>query len=247
MKNINNQIGEGSALKIDLGCGSAKREGFIGLDYVAAPGVDHVLNLTRDRLPFDDDTVDHVFSAHFLEHLVEPNHIFQEIARVCRDGAKIEFWTPYAFSKDAFLYGHVVFLTERPWLHFCYDHRDAHLDLLRGRWLLSNIDYVVLPEIELELAKQGFSVDFAIRYFHSVVTEFGVEIEFRRNLEIPPVMPVRTYSHSRYGERFPLVDKSRGATPGRVVDIDLSDYTDRLATYRKKRNEYLRARLKCVA
>jgi SAM-dependent methyltransferase len=204
MEKINNKEGGNSTLKIDLGCGGAKREGFIGLDYVSAPGVDYVLDLTKDRLPFDDNTVHHVFSAHFLEHLAAPNHIFQEIARVCRDGAKIEFWTPYAFSKDAFLYGHVTFLTEQQWLYFCFYNRDNHLDILGGRWLLKNINYVVPGDVEAELTNRGFSVNFALRYFHSVVTEYGVEIEFRRDLEVPPVMPTRTFSHSRYGERFQI-------------------------------------------
>ena len=246
MQNINNLSNGASELKIDLGCGSAKREGFIGLDYVAAPGVDYVLNLTKDPLPFEDNTVDHVFSAHFLEHIVEPNHIFQEISRVCRDGAKIEFWTPYAFSKDAFLYGHVIFLTEHPWLHFCCYYRDAHLGLLRGRWQLNNINFVVAPEIEIELADRGFSADFAIRYFHSVVTEFGVEIEFRRNLDVQPVMPVRTYSYSRYAERFPLVDKIRGATPEKTAVPDMGVFAGRLEAYRIKRDEYFGAALKCA-
>ena len=191
-------------LKIDLGCGSAKRAGFVGLDSVAAPGVDHVLDLTRDRFPFDDNTVDNVFSAHFLEHIGAPNHVFQEIARVCRDGARIEFWTPYAFSNDAFVYGHVTFLTEEPWLHFCCYFRDAHLEMLRGRWLLRNINYVVSPDVERDLAHRGFSLEFAVRYFKSVVTEFGVEIDFTRDLGVPAVDPIRTYSHSRYGERFLL-------------------------------------------
>lgn len=203
MQNAAKQFNE---VRIDLGCGAVKREGFIGIDYKAAPGVDYVLDLNKDRLLFDDNTVDHVFSAHFLEHLMAPNHVFQEIARVCRDGAKIEFWKPYAFSKDAFLYGHVTFLTELPWFHFCYKHRDTHLGIWGGRWILKNINYVGPRDIERDLANHGFSVDFAIRYFHSVVNEFDVEIEFRRDLDVPPVMPYRTYSHSRYGDRFSLLD-----------------------------------------
>ncbi len=79
-----------NGLKIDIGCGNNKREGFIGLDYAASPCVDYVLDLTNDPLPFEDHTVSHVFSAHFLEHIHAPNHIFQEIGRVCCDGAKIE-------------------------------------------------------------------------------------------------------------------------------------------------------------
>jgi hypothetical protein len=99
-----------------LGRGSAKWEVFIGLDNVAGPGVDHVLDLTKHRSPFGD-TVEHVFSARFLEHLKAPNHVFLEIARVCKDEAKIEFWTPYDFSNEAFLCGHETFLTEVHWMH----------------------------------------------------------------------------------------------------------------------------------
>ena len=205
-----------SAIRIDLGCGEAKREGFIGLDNQMAPGVDYVLDLTKDRFPFDDGSVDQVFSSHFLEHIAAPNHVFQEISRVCKDGAKIEFWTPYAFSNEAFLYGHETFLTEEPWMHFCYSHRDTHLDLLRGRWLLLKINYIVSPETEQEILNQGFSMDFAIRYFKSVITEFGVEIEFRRDLSVGPVVPRRTYSRSRQGERLALEDDhARGPRPAR--------------------------------
>ena len=207
VENRSKQFAGTPGLKIDLGCGNAKRDGFVGLDYVAAPGVDYVINLTNERLPFEDNTVDHVFSAHFLEHIGAPNHIFKEIARVCRDGAKIEFWTPYAFTNDAFLYGHVTFFTEQQWLYFCYYDRDYHIDLLGGRWLLRNINYVVSTQVESELSNKGISVDFALRYFKSVATEFGVEIDFTRDLKVPAVMPIRTYSHSRYGERFVLSEQ----------------------------------------
>jgi SAM-dependent methyltransferase len=192
------------SIKIDLGCGGSKREGFIGLDYVAAPGVDHVLDLTNDRYPFDDDSVDHVFSSHFLEHIAAPNHVFMEIGRICRDGGTIEFWTPYAFSNGGLMYGHVTFLTEGQWMYFCYYHRDVHFDMLRGRWLLKNINYVVAPETVGELAAHNTAVDFAVRHYNNVVLEFGVEIEFRRDREVPPIMPARTYSSTRDGERISL-------------------------------------------
>jgi SAM-dependent methyltransferase len=194
------------ALRIDLGCGGSKREGFIGLDSVNAQGVDFVLDLTKDRLPFDDGTVDHVFSSHFLEHIPVPNHLFQEIARICKDRAKIEIYTPYAFSSPAFLYGHVAYLAERQWFYFCCQdpNRDFHLGILGGRWLLHNIHYVVPEQVQWEILDNNFSIDFAIRYFKDVVEEFGVEIEFRRDLSLPPIMPRRTYSNSRYAERVAL-------------------------------------------
>ena len=191
-------------LKIDIGCGSNKREGFIGIDYAKNPGVDFVLDLTNDPLPFGDRTVDHVFSSHFLEHVHAPNHIFSEIGRVCRDGAKIEIWTPYAFSNEAFMYGHVTYLTEEHWNHFCYLHRDYHLEMLKGRWVLQNINYVISEESHAELKMAGFPIEFAIKYFKSVVLEFGVEIRYNIDLATPANQGSRTYSYSREGVRSPV-------------------------------------------
>ena len=195
-------------LKIDIGCGSAKREGFVGVDYVAAPGVDYVLDVTHwvPDLPFPrQDSVGHVYSAHVFEHIAVPNHILSEIGRVCRDGANIEIITPYAFSDSAFVYGHVTFLTEMPWLHFCFSHRDTFVDMLKGRWLLRKINFIVTAETEAEVRSHGFSIDFAVKYFKGVVLEFEVEMEFRRDISVPAVLPERTYSNARFGPRFPLL------------------------------------------
>jgi SAM-dependent methyltransferase len=188
-------------VRIDLGCGNNKREGFIGLDFVDAPAVDHVLDLTQDRYPFDDSSVDEVFSAHFLEHIAMPNHVFGEIARIARDGARFEFWTPYAYTDEAKLHGHLHELTEEEWLHFCVLHRDAHQEMLGGRWLLHRITFVVLPHTVWDLEANGVTVDFAIRYFKGVVVEFGVEIEYQSDLDTPVPPLTRAWSTTRFGER----------------------------------------------
>jgi SAM-dependent methyltransferase len=194
-----------TGFKIDIGCGSAKRDGFIGIDYVAAPGVDAVVDVVREPLPFPDDSVSHVYSAHVFEHIADPYYIVHEIGRVCADGAQIEIITPYAFSDSAFVYGHVSFMTEMPWMHFCVSHRDSHVDMLGGRWQLHNINFVILRETEQELRDHNFSVDFGIKYLKGVVLEFQVDMEFRSDLSVQPIIPTRTFSYSRLEPRFPLL------------------------------------------
>jgi predicted SAM-dependent methyltransferase len=54
-------------LKIDLGCGPHKREGFTGVDCLPFPGVDIVTDL-RQRWPFDDNAVSEAHMSHALEH-----------------------------------------------------------------------------------------------------------------------------------------------------------------------------------
>jgi SAM-dependent methyltransferase len=197
--------------RVDLGCGSAKRPGFIGLDCIDLPGVDHVLDLTTEPLPFADRSVDEVYSAHFLEHVKEPNNIIRELGRVCRDGAHIEFWTPYAFSNEAFLYGHEAFLTETVWYHFCVSHRDVFVDMLQGRWQLESVTFVIKPDVHEELDSHGVPLDFAVKYHKGVVEEFGVKIRFRTDLAAPVIDPVRLWAHGRFGDAHVLASGAPAA------------------------------------
>jgi hypothetical protein len=56
-------------VKLDLGCGTMKKEGFVGVDSRAFPGVDVVCNLGRDVWPWPDSSVDEVSCQQMLEHL----------------------------------------------------------------------------------------------------------------------------------------------------------------------------------
>jgi hypothetical protein len=76
--------------------------------------------------------------------------------------------------------------------------------MLGGRWLLNAINYVVLPEVEKDLARQRVPLPFAIKYLKNVVHEFGVDITFTRILDTPPTQPVYTISRTRFGDRTPL-------------------------------------------
>ena len=56
-------------------------------------GVDHVENNIVDvhcdlngRLPFDDNSIDAVFSQHCIEHLKDRDHVFWEIHRILKFG-----------------------------------------------------------------------------------------------------------------------------------------------------------------
>jgi SAM-dependent methyltransferase len=200
-------------VRIDLGCGNAKQPGFLGLDAFPGEQVDHVLDLTTDRYPFDDGTVDEVFSAHFLEHIDEPNHVFREIGRVCRDRARISFWTPYAWTDEAFLYGHLHGITEDLWEQFCVHHRDEYLPMLGGRWQLQTVIYVVEEAVIADLTAHGVDLDFGIRYLKGVVKEIGVEIEFRRDLAVGAIAPMRCTAPSRTGPRRSMTEPAVAGAP----------------------------------
>lgn len=79
---------------IDLGCGARKREGHIGVDTAQLEGVDIVCNL-EEGIPFEDNTIDGIYSNFFFEHVSNVIFLFQEIYRICKKDAIIEFRVPY--------------------------------------------------------------------------------------------------------------------------------------------------------
>jgi hypothetical protein len=88
-------------LRLDLGCGERKREGFVGVDRVERPGVDVVADL-EERLPFDDNSVIEAHCHSVVEHLRDPISFFDEVHRVLHASGKLTVYVPH-FSNP---YGH---------------------------------------------------------------------------------------------------------------------------------------------
>jgi len=90
-------------LRIDIGCGKNKKEGFIGVDQYKIPGVDVVTDL-RKRLPWKNDTVDEVHCSHFIEHLEKDERVafMNELYRVMKKGAKATLIAPHWCSNRAY-------------------------------------------------------------------------------------------------------------------------------------------------
>lgn len=95
--------GKHEPLRLDLGCGSNTREGFIGVDNAKNCTAKIKHDLTVTPWPFESDSVDEVSSSHFLEHLTGPERIIfmDELWRVMKVGAKATIQVPYWASMRA--------------------------------------------------------------------------------------------------------------------------------------------------
>ncbi len=74
-------------IRIDIGCGKNKREGFLGVDILPFEGVDVIMDAGNKKWPFEDNSVDEVHASHFVEHLLpkERIHFVNELQRVLKN------------------------------------------------------------------------------------------------------------------------------------------------------------------
>jgi hypothetical protein len=91
-------------VKIDIGCGPNKKEGFVGVDQYPFPGVDHVVQIGKAPLPFEAESVDEVHASHFVEHLTaaERCYLMNDLFRVMKPGAKMSMIVPHWGSNRAY-------------------------------------------------------------------------------------------------------------------------------------------------
>jgi len=90
-------------VKIDLGCGSAKQPGFIGVDLRKLPGVDIVQDL--EQFPWKgipDEVAQLVMASHVVEHINPAKFGFvkfmDEVWRILKPGGQFMIACPYAGS-----------------------------------------------------------------------------------------------------------------------------------------------------
>lgn len=96
-------MNEEKKVKVDIGCGENKREGFIGIDIKPGKGVDIVASALN--LPFEENSVDEIYSSNLGEHLLpEEMKIFlDEIYRVLKKGGEASLRIDRDFTKKRLL------------------------------------------------------------------------------------------------------------------------------------------------
>ena len=108
-------------MKLNLGCGAMKVEGYVNIDERESVNPDLVCNIF-DGLPFDTESADNIIAKDFLEHIPPDKVVFvvEEIWRVLKTGCLFESFTPDcehgqgAFQDPT----HRSFWCENTWLYY---------------------------------------------------------------------------------------------------------------------------------
>ena len=90
-------------VKVELGCGPSKKEGYIGVDLLALDGVDYVADFNKGLAFIPDNSVDEFFSSHLFEHIEDLDLLMSEIHRVLKPNGVNKlivphFTNPYYYS-----------------------------------------------------------------------------------------------------------------------------------------------------
>lgn len=182
--------------QLELGCGRNKREGFFGIDILEAPCVDLVMDYENNPLPFENDSIDYVYSSHSFEHITRHPQVFRELLRICRHDATMEIWTPYGKSDDGMLFGHHTFFSESSFKHICYEYDRFYLGDQHGYFLWERSHYNLHPGILEGLRDTRISLDFALTHMFNVALEWGVFLRVKKDAPHAPGLqyPIREYS-----------------------------------------------------
>lgn len=89
-------------MKLHLGCGFDYRKGWVNVDRLRHVKVDVLHDLDEYPYPFAGNTFSVVYSDGLVEHLDDLIMHFEEIWRICKKNAKIEFKVPFALSQNNF-------------------------------------------------------------------------------------------------------------------------------------------------
>lgn len=95
----------GNLVKLNLGCGAFKKEGYVNLDCCDSLKPDVVHDLNKFPYPFENNRFEFIEADHVLEHLSDPFGAMKELNRILKAGGELIIKVPH-FSRGFMHPGH---------------------------------------------------------------------------------------------------------------------------------------------
>lgn len=88
--------------KLNLGCGTDIKQGWINLDSADLPGIDVIHNIEISPLPFEDNQFDEIRCDNILEH-VEYINVLKDIHRILEPKGILKIRVPHFTSRNNYV------------------------------------------------------------------------------------------------------------------------------------------------
>lgn len=135
--------------KLNLGCGTDSKKGYVNLDKEKIKGVDVVHDLDKYPWPFPSDYFEEVYGQDVIEHVRDLFRAMDEIHRICRKSALVRLIVPYWHSSAAFYPNHNYFFNVDSMKMFTEPKRtyDKHygFKIEKIRLIPSKIGWIIPP------------------------------------------------------------------------------------------------------
>ena len=95
-------VPRGGGAVLDVGCGSSKFPGAVGLDISPDTEADIVADLDDFPYPIESDSFDEILCQDVIEHVASPVQTMTELHRIGRPGARVLIRTPHFSSVLAY-------------------------------------------------------------------------------------------------------------------------------------------------
>ena len=135
-------------MKLNIGCGTDIKTGWINHDLVQLEGVDVTHDLTQFSWPWKNEQFEEIIMKDVLEHLPDTIKTMEELYRITKPGAKLLIAVPYWNSYEAITDPtHKVFFNELTFEFF--DPTKLRCQrrpyYTHARFKISKIGYVIKP------------------------------------------------------------------------------------------------------
>lgn len=82
-------------MKLNIGCGTDLREGYINIDKEKFEDVDKVMDLDKYPYPFKSNSIDKIIAFNVIEHVNDFERCFVELTRILKSGGIISIKVPH--------------------------------------------------------------------------------------------------------------------------------------------------------
>lgn len=167
---------------LDLGCGTAKVRGAIGVDIIPLAGVDVISDLRIFPYPFADNTFDEIYLNDIIEHIPDTIGVMEEVFRISKPNGRIFIrvvnWNSHYTAMDP---THVKAFTEHSFDFF--GKREIRSYYTHARFNVVNVEYQFNCDAE-KLLRSKRLLKFLSNYLCNILEGLNFELQTRKKIDI---------------------------------------------------------------
>jgi SAM-dependent methyltransferase len=132
------------SVKLNLGCGNKREDGFVNVDVIDSQGVDMVVDLEKGLFFIPDNIVDYIKCDSFLEHIDNFDLLISDIFRVLKPGCFLDVFVPH-FS-NPYYYSDYTHKRLFGYYSFYYFSKDQSKIIRKVPCFYNDIDFKIVSQ-----------------------------------------------------------------------------------------------------